>query len=94
MSHRIKDFPTERSFQLIKELSVEPEKAKSVLNIEIYIIAQDGTDGPTWTLYDTSIIHMRSSGNAPELRCYVEEDTEPKTIVLLNKTLKCVQALA
>ncbi|MNW13784.1 hypothetical protein D3C71_2118230 [compost metagenome] len=34
----------------------------------------DITDGLRITLNDGSIIHLRPSGNAPELRCYVESD--------------------
>ncbi|MNF64605.1 hypothetical protein D3C84_463450 [compost metagenome] len=32
----------------------------------------DTTDGLRLTLSDNCIIHLRPSGNAPELRCYAE----------------------
>ncbi len=31
---------------------------------------QDMTDGMRITLRDGCIVHLRASGNAPELRCY------------------------
>ena len=34
----------------------------------------DDTDGLRLTLGDGAIVHLRPSGNAPELRCYAEAD--------------------
>jgi len=44
----------------------------------------DTTDGTRLTLTDGSIVHFRQSGNAPELRCYVETDTVEATDRLLE----------
>jgi phosphomannomutase len=38
------------------------------------IAARDETDGLRLTLEGGQIVHLRPSGNAPELRCYVETD--------------------
>jgi phosphomannomutase len=35
----------------------------------------DETDGLRVTLASGEIVHLRPSGNAPELRCYAEADT-------------------
>ena len=43
----------------------------------------DRTDGLRLTLQDGRIVHLRPSGNAPELRMYVEADT----LLAANKTL-------
>jgi phosphomannomutase len=48
------------------------------------ISAIDTTDGTRLTLADGSIVHFRQSGNAPELRCYVETDTAEDTDRLLE----------
>jgi len=48
------------------------------------ISAIDTTDGTRLTLTDGSIVHFRQSGNAPELRCYVETDTAEATDRLLE----------
>jgi phosphomannomutase len=44
----------------------------------------DNTDGTRLTLGDGSVVHFRQSGNAPELRCYVETDTAGRTDRLLE----------
>lgn len=45
-------------------------------------------DGVRLTFADNSIIHFRQSGNAPELRCYVETDTLPSTEKLLRDMMQ------
>lgn len=44
----------------------------------------DTLDGTRLTLADGTIVHFRPSGNAPELRCYVESDSSQRT----EETLK------
>ncbi|WP_332711389.1 phosphomannomutase [Pelagibacterium mangrovi] len=44
----------------------------------------DNTDGARLALGDGSVVHFRQSGNAPELRCYVETDTAGGTDRLLE----------
>ncbi|GLQ54958.1 phosphomannomutase [Devosia nitrariae] len=43
----------------------------------------DTTDGVRLTLAQGEIIHYRASGNAPELRCYVEAEAAERTAELL-----------
>lgn len=38
----------------------------------------DTTDGVRVTLANQDVIHLRPSGNAPELRCYTESFSEEK----------------
>ena len=38
----------------------------------------DRTDGLRCTFANAEIIHLRPSGNAPELRCYTEAATETR----------------
>jgi phosphomannomutase len=45
------------------------------------------------TLQNGDIVHLRPSGNAPELRCYAEADTEEKAVSLANQVLAYVQSL-
>ncbi|NRB24454.1 phosphomannomutase [Shewanella sp.] len=74
-SDRIKNFPTERS-QIILTLGQEdPNRLLDALGFEEQLIQSlDCTDGLRITLKDNRIIHLRPSGNAPELRCYAEAD--------------------
>ncbi len=39
------------------------------------LVDLDVTDGPRMTFSNERIIHLRGSGNAPELRCYAEAET-------------------
>ena len=41
-------------------------------------------DGPRFTLASGDVIHYRPSGNAPELRCYVEGRTDERAAMLLR----------
>ena len=47
--------------------------------ISLYRSPIDLTDGVRFGLADGSIIHFRASGNAPELRAYVETESAAQT---------------
>lgn len=51
------------------------------------IIGMDITDGVRITLENCDIIHLRASGNAPELRCYVESASIERSEYLVTKVL-------
>ncbi len=51
----------------------------------------DRTDGIRLTLGDGSIVHFRQSGNAPELRCYVETKSAAETDALLADMLAALR---
>lgn len=89
-SDRLKGFATEKSKALIAELrenpntfleSLELGKTKSVCI----------TDGLRLTAETGDIVHLRPSGNAPELRCYVESSSEQQSITYLSNALKWIQ---
>lgn len=50
-------------------------------------VAIDTTDGTRLRLADGAIVHFRQSGNAPELRCYVEADMQATAQSLLDETM-------
>lgn len=52
----------------------------------------DQTDGLRITLADETIIHLRPSGNAPELRCYTEASSPQQAQQLLTAGLKQIQS--
>jgi phosphomannomutase len=74
-SDRIKDFPTEISQQLIAELSSTPVAIRELFSEMGEIASIDQTDGLRIAFECDEIIHLRPSGNAPELRCYAEAAT-------------------
>lgn len=52
----------------------------------------DKTDGLRISFNNGDIIHLRPSGNAPELRCYTESDTAERAASINAQVLKTVRA--
>ena len=95
-SDRVADFPQAHSAALIAFLSEggEDEQLARIARVfgEIagFPTAIDTTDGYRMTFADGSIIHFRPSGNAPELRCYTEAETEARARELNSRALSHV----
>lgn len=78
-SDRLQDFPTDASRELIARLSADRSQAATLLAPDAGAISHvDITDGLRLTFASGDIVHLRPSGNAPELRCYVEADSQQK----------------
>lgn len=93
-SDRIKSFATEKSQAIIAQGKQDPKKLLAkigFLNAEIKNI--DATDGLRVTLADNRIIHLRPSGNAPELRCYAEAENYIKASKCVITSLNNIQTL-
>lgn len=54
----------------------------------------DETDGMRLTFSGGEIVHLRPSGNAPELRCYAESTTEKRAAQLVEHGLSVARSLA
>lgn len=92
-SDRIKAFPTERSQSLIKQLSAHPNQLIVAMGISAEVTQINTIDGLRITLSTGDIIHLRPSGNAPELRCYAESSATEKATQLVQNVLSNVQQL-
>lgn len=89
-SNRLKDFPTEKSIEKISELSPLSEQ-RNTEAIEATFgkhfgkaASFDQTDGLRITFENQEVVHLRPSGNAPELRCYTEADSETRAMEMNN----------
>jgi phosphomannomutase len=77
-SDRIKNFPTELSAAILATLQTEnlqqnAAEIKRLFAAEIAAVCHiDNTDGVRIILDNDEVVHLRGSGNAPELRCYTE----------------------
>ena len=72
-SDRLKNVPSDWSQKFIGQLQGDPEEMRQLLGPRSGEIARvDMTDGLRVTFENTDILHLRPSGNAPELRCYAE----------------------
>jgi phosphomannomutase len=93
-SDRIKDFATASSLAILQSAQQNPNVFLKDLGFtDVDLKEQDTTDGFRMTLNNNDIIHLRPSGNAPELRCYAESDTIAQAIYLVNQTLKKIQTI-
>lgn len=86
-SDRLQQFPTHTSEQLIAEWSRHPAESLRLLGINHNVVAVDRTDGLRMTLDNEDVVHLRPSGNAPELRCYAESCSEEKAQALVANVL-------
>lgn len=92
-SDRLENFPTERSLEVIQPMT-EAALSGNYDMIEQYlgvnqsrVVRVDATDGLRISLADNEVVHVRPSGNAPELRCYTESETADRAEELLREML-------
>ncbi|MDD7984940.1 phosphomannomutase [Lentisphaera marina] len=96
-SDRLKEFPTEKSKAKLAEFNTD-DFAKDAKKIERLfghlcgkVVSMDDTDGIRITFENDEIIHLRPSGNAPELRCYNEADSEERAVEL---NAQCIELMS
>lgn len=90
-SDRIQEVPTEASRALISSLHEDVASACGWLVPDAgRVVLQDETDGLRLTFATGEVVHLRPSGNAPELRCYTEADTPERATALCADTLRRV----
>jgi phosphomannomutase len=93
-SDRIQNFATEKSQAMIAQGKQEPANLLARLGFKNVVInSVDDTDGLRMTLADERIIHLRPSGNAPELRCYAEADNYLEASECVTTSLNNIQML-
>ncbi len=88
-SDRLESFPSSISRARIGALSAGRSSATDDLFTDLIgeIIQMDTTDGVRMTGASGEIVHLRGSGNAPELRCYVEATTPERAQSLAGQVL-------
>ncbi|MCE7556857.1 phosphomannomutase [Aliivibrio fischeri] len=87
-SNRIQNFATNKSEALIvKGQSLPKELIKQIGFENLDVDSIDSTDGLRLMLSDGSVVHLRPSGNAPELRCYAEADNYHAAKNIVETTL-------
>ncbi len=83
-SDRLENTPREASMELIESLQSGTISWQTLVPDCPAVTNTDLTDGLRTTFEDGAIIHLRPSGNAPELRIYVEESSPQKADILLQ----------
>ncbi|WP_346427273.1 hypothetical protein [Modicisalibacter sp. 'Wilcox'] len=59
----------------------------AALSLKHAIVEMDITDGLRFALASVDIVHLRPSGNAPEMRCYAESSSAAGAEVLVAHCL-------
>jgi phosphomannomutase len=91
---RLENFPVETSAALMAHLRRSDDNLAAFLAPISTVAAKSDIDGLRVTLEDGRIVHLRPSGNAPEMRCYVEAGTEDEAKALLHDGLSLTRAWA
>ncbi|ASY71960.1 phosphomannomutase [Sinorhizobium fredii] len=86
-SGRLEHFPSERSVELLHHLRASDANLERFLQGMGKVSSRSDIDGLRVALTDRRVIHFRRSGNAPEIRCYVEAATETAAAELLEAGL-------
>ncbi|WP_353228989.1 phosphomannomutase [Novosphingobium sp.] len=98
-SDRIIPFPPEASAQLFGQLTAGDDAAQIALQTSLFgsfagaAQSVDLTDGVRAHFAGGGVIHLRGSGNAPELRCYTEGASEAEAVALNSAATAAVKAL-
>jgi phosphomannomutase len=82
-SNRLKEVATGKSAAFMARLHEDRSFLEGLFAPVAAIAATDGRDGLRITLANGEVVHFRASGNAPELRVYVEAATQERAERLL-----------
>jgi len=99
-SDRIQELPTSQSQALLAQLQVGDEDQVLARVTQMFgpiagiATAFDTIDGLRITFDGGDIIHLRPSGNAPELRCYTEAASTQRAVSLNAQALSIVRDAA
>ncbi len=83
LSDRLQNVPSERSAAFLRKLGEDRTFAEAFFG-DRGINGLSQVDGLQFTIRTGEIVHFRASGNAPELRCYVEGTTKERAQELLE----------
>ncbi|SCN47739.1 Phosphomannomutase [methanotrophic endosymbiont of Bathymodiolus azoricus (Menez Gwen)] len=93
-SDRIKNFPSELSQSILGQMQTGELTQDAAVLTQLFTgkieraVAFDYTDGVRITLANDEVVHFRGSGNAPELRCYTEADSDSHAEALNQLCIK------
>ncbi|MFT2110701.1 phosphomannomutase [Marinomonas sp. 2405UD68-3] len=86
-SDRLQNIDVNRMNNLLKKWFSDPSLAFTDLHLASELQESNSLDGLRLTLKNADVVHIRPSGNAPELRCYVESDSPEKAENLMRDVL-------
>lgn len=93
LSDRLAEVPSDRSAEFLRRLSEEPGYAAAFFAPVGEVQSLSSIDGLRFGLVSGDTVHYRASGNAPELRCYIEGITPERAVELLKWGLGAAEAV-
>ena len=84
VSDRLENTPKERSLDLIEQVKSDSSLAAGLHIGGLQPMDTNDVDGHRITFSNQDIVHFRPSGNAPEMRIYVESDSQSAAAELLK----------
>ncbi|MBD8665906.1 phosphomannomutase [Rhizobium sp. CFBP 8752] len=88
---RLENFPVETSAAMMTHLRAGDDNLAVFLAPLGTVASKSDIDGLRATFSDGRIVHLRPSGNAPEMRCYVEAASEAEAKLLLTQGLDLIR---
>jgi len=94
-SDKLNDIPTALSQKMIGQM-IQGDLSENLKVINSYFkniaeaVSIDITDGVRITFNTEDIVHLRPSGNAPELRCYTEANTEKRAKEINSESVEII----
>ena len=88
-SDRLQNFAREKSDNLINALIVNPLELVKSLGYSS-VLSVNTIDGLRLTFSNDDVIHLRPSGNAPELRCYAESNSQVAATQIVEQVLQLI----
>ncbi|MDE1248445.1 phosphomannomutase [Vibrio aestuarianus] len=93
-SDRIQNFAIEKSLSVLEYGRQNTKQLLELLGFDdLDVVCVDNTDGLRLELSNHTIIHLRPSGNAPELRCYAESNSIEKANQIVACTLEKLRTI-
>lgn len=87
-SNRLKNVPMDKSAAFVSKLQTDEAFRSELMNSLGGVISYDARDGLRMIAGNGEVVHFRPSGNAPELRAYVETPSQPRAEELLEWALR------
>ena len=87
-SGKIEHVANKVGLAFLNKLQVDTNNTLTRLGIQHCVSQFDNTDGVRFVLSNSDIVHFRCSGNAPEMRCYVESDSKQSAEKLFQVLIK------
>lgn len=91
LSGRVENFARENSDRLMAKLRISTENIRVFLSDVGIVSRVEDIDGIQIYLEDGGMIHLRPSGNAPEMRCYASARTSERAAALLQAGLSRIE---